>query len=86
MRELRQHASRYLKLVEGGRTIEVTARGRSVALLVPARPVGRRDRLVAQGRLVQGAGDLLDLGPPLPASKGALAPSDRLRRARARER
>ena len=37
VRELRQHASRYLRLVEEGRTIEVTTHGRSVALLVPAR-------------------------------------------------
>jgi prevent-host-death family protein len=35
VRELRQHASRYLARVASGETIEVTDRGRAVALLVP---------------------------------------------------
>jgi prevent-host-death family protein len=35
VRELRQHASRYLARVVGGETFEVTDRGRPVALLVP---------------------------------------------------
>lgn len=35
VRELRQHASRYLERVAGGETIEVTDRGRPVARLVP---------------------------------------------------
>jgi prevent-host-death family protein len=35
VRELRQHASRYLALVAGGDQIEVTDRGRPVARLVP---------------------------------------------------
>lgn len=35
MRELRQHASRYLARVRAGETIEVTDRGRPVARLVP---------------------------------------------------
>ena len=86
VRELRQRASEYLKLVEAGRTLEVTVRGAAVALLVPAHRTGRRQRLLTQGRLVPGVGDLLELGPPLPASHGVPPPSDQLRRARASER
>jgi len=37
VRELRQHASQYLARVAGGETLEVTDRGRPVALLVPVR-------------------------------------------------
>ena len=66
VRQLRQRASEYLRRVEAGGTLEVTARGRAVALLVPARHAGRRERLVAQGRIAPGTGDLLALGPPLP--------------------
>jgi prevent-host-death family protein len=86
VRELRQRASEYLSQVEAGRTLEVTARGRPVALLVPVRHVGRRQRLVAHGRIVAGAGDLLDLGPPLAPERDVLLPSALLARARAGER
>ena len=37
VRELRQHASRYLARVRSGETIEVTDRGRPIARLVPIR-------------------------------------------------
>jgi len=86
VRELRQRASEYLRQVENGRTFEVTARGRLVALLVPVRETGHLERLVARGRIVPGAGDLLDLGPPLPAARGVRLPSVLLARARAGER
>lgn len=53
VRELRQHASRYLSRVKAGETVEVTERGRLVALLVPpAAGATERDRLVAAGRLI----------------------------------
>lgn len=56
VRELRQHASRYLDEVRAGKTIEVTDRGRLVALLVPPTPEQSvRDRLVAEGRVRPGA-------------------------------
>lgn len=52
VRELRQHASRYLHRVEQGETVEVTQRGRPVARLVPvARVSTERERLIATGRL-----------------------------------
>lgn len=50
VRELRQHASKYLARVEKGETLEVTDRGRPVARLVPV--TGNTwDDLVAQGRV-----------------------------------
>jgi len=53
VRELRQHASRYLDRVKAGETVEVTERGRLVALLVPPDPAtSARERLVAAGRLI----------------------------------
>ncbi len=53
VRELRQHASRYLALVKAGETVEVTERGQLVALLAPpGRARNTRDQLVASGRLV----------------------------------
>ena len=53
VRELRQHASRYLDRVKAGETVEVTERGRLVARLVPPDPAaGPRERLIATGRLL----------------------------------
>jgi prevent-host-death family protein len=53
VRELRQHASRYLERVKAGETIEVTERGRLVALLTPPSPaMTARERLIAEGRLI----------------------------------
>lgn len=59
VRELRQHASRYLDRVKAGETVEVTERGRLIALLVPPAP-GRdaRDKMIAQGRLIPAVGSL----------------------------
>lgn len=64
VRELRQHASRYLARVEGGESLEVTDRGRPVALLVPV--TGNRwQDLVATGRITMPTeqGDVLDERP-----------------------
>jgi prevent-host-death family protein len=64
VRELRQNASRYLKRVESGETIEVTDRGRPVARLVPIQLQGYA-RLAAEGRIRLGdGGDILDMTPP----------------------
>lgn len=86
IRELRQHASRYLREVQRGETIEVTDRGHPVARLVP---VPRRDdleELAASGRLVLASDDALDLGPPLQPAEGKALPSAVLAEARADER
>lgn len=59
VRELRQHASRYLNRVKSGETVEVTERGQLVALLVPPDPASTaRERLIADGRLIPSAGTL----------------------------
>ncbi len=65
VRELRQNLSVYLKRVAAGETLEVTERGRGVAILAPlpeaSTPLGR---LVVSGRAEAPLGDLLELGPP----------------------
>jgi prevent-host-death family protein len=59
VRELRQHASRYLARVKSGETVEVTERGRLVALLVPPEPArNARERLIAEGRLIPASAPL----------------------------
>ncbi len=86
VRALQQNASAVLRRVEGGERLEVTDRGRPVALLVPVPKGDVLDRLATEGRLVRGSGELLELGPPLPRPRGKAPPSRRLARARAHER
>ncbi|HWF15039.1 MAG TPA: type II toxin-antitoxin system prevent-host-death family antitoxin [Acidimicrobiales bacterium] len=64
VRELRQHASRYLARVATGETIEVTDRGRPVAFLIPTSEDPWQD-LVASGQVLAatGEGDVLDDAP-----------------------
>lgn len=71
VRELRQHASRWLDEVEHGRTIEITNRGRVVAHLVPpaAEEDDWLDRMRRQGGVTSAIGDLLDV-KPRPAPPG----------------
>ncbi len=57
VRELRQHASRYLERVKAGEVVEITDRGKLVALLVPPTPAATvRDELIASGRLLPAKG------------------------------
>ncbi len=86
VRQLRQRASEYLREVEAGRSLEITARGRPVAMLVPLRGTDHVERLVRRGRVVRPTADLLDLGTPLPPAAGVDRPSVVLDRARSRER
>jgi prevent-host-death family protein len=59
VRELRQHASRYLDRVKAGETVEVTERGRLIAKLVPPDPAqDGRERLIESGRLIPSTGTL----------------------------
>lgn len=62
VRELRQHASRWLALVAGGESFEVTDRGRPVAVLGPI-PEGGLDRLRRAGAVRPGVGSLSDVQP-----------------------
>jgi len=86
IRELRQQASRYLRDVERGETLEVTDRGRPVARLVPVPSAAGLEQLEAAGRLQPARGDVLDLGPPLPAAADKPLPSDTLDDLRSGER
>lgn len=86
IRELRQNASRYLRQVEQGETVEVTDRGRPVARLIPIPVEGPVERLIASGRLKPSQGNLLDLGPPLEPKPGVPLPSEVLEEMRRNER
>lgn len=72
MRELRQHASRFLARVEAGEELGVSNNGRLVARLIPVEPAARsREALIAAGVLIRAAhpGKLLDVAPA-PAEDG----------------
>ncbi len=86
IRELRQQASRFLRMVEAGQSLQVTDRGRAIALLVPVPQESVLNALIAAGRAEPAAGDLLDLDPPLPPVKGVARPSAQLARVRDQER
>ena len=80
VRVLRQYASVYLRRVKAGETIEVTERGRSVALLVPS-PKGRFEALVESGVLVPAARPpAFDLDPPVDTDFDATGALDAVRR------
>ena len=86
VRELRQRASELLRRVEQGETIEVTDRGRRVAILSPPPDGSPLDRLRALGDIDSAEGDLDDLPEPLVLPEGIEHPSDVLRRLRRDER
>lgn len=87
VRELRQNASVHLRLVQAGETIEITDRGRPIALLVPLeQESGQVHALSRQGRLTPDLGDLLDLGTPVTPLSEEATPSQQLELMRAVER
>ena len=86
VRELRQQASRYLREVERGETIEVTDRGRPIARLVPLPRAGGLHQLETSGRLTRATGDVLELGPPMAPAAGVALPGQALAAWRADER
>jgi prevent-host-death family protein len=76
IRELRQNASEYIRLVKAGETIEVTDRGAPVALLSPLpdeppKKKTRREELIEQGLLIPGTQNWDDW-KPLPSKPGDL--------------
>lgn len=86
IRELRQHASRYLRLVRSGQRVAVTDRGALVAYLVPAgESASILDRLAAAGHYRPAVGGLLDV-PPLPKPAGAPSLAETLEQLRDEER
>jgi prevent-host-death family protein len=86
VRELRQRASELLRRVEQGETIEVTDRGRRVAILSPPPEGSPLDRLRALGDVEPAKGDLDDLPEPLVLEPGIERPSAVLSRLRKHER
>jgi prevent-host-death family protein len=86
VRELRQRASVLLRLVEQGETIEITDRGRPVALLTPIPEGSPLDRMRSAGEVETATGDLDDLPEPLVLPRKAELPSRALERLRRDER
>lgn len=86
VRELRQRASELLRQVEAGETVEVTDRGRPVALLTPLPRGGAIAQLRSQGEVIRARGRLADLPEPLPLEPGREAPSATLTQLRRDER
>lgn len=86
IRELRQHASRYVAMAKAGLRVPVTDRGKLVAYLVPAEENSSTyERLVAAGRVRPAVGNLLDLLPPPPAEPGEPSLSETLQQMRDEE-
>lgn len=87
VRELRQRASELLRQVERGETIEITDRGRPVAVLAPL-PVGEGplEKLRSSGDLAPAAATLDALPEPLALGPGQEPPSSVLARLRAHDR
>lgn len=74
VRELRQNLSKYLERIKRGERLEVTERGRPVAVLAPLPPAeSAMARLVAAGRLSAPARDLDPLLPPEGPASTALS-------------
>jgi len=86
IRELRQRASELLRRVEAGETIQVTDRGRPVALLAPLPESEPLERLRASGEVVPAVAALDDLPEPLRLKKRQELPSAVLARLRRDER
>ncbi len=87
IRELREHASRYVRMAREGRRVAVTDRGKLVAYLVPAvEPAGVRARLEAAGAYQPAVGSLLDLLPPPPTPDGSRPLSEVVEELREQER
>lgn len=86
VRELRQRASSLLRLVESGETVEVTDRGRPVALLTPIPEGSPLERMRAAGDVEPATADLDDLPEPVVLPPEAELPSRVLARLRRDER
>ncbi|MBI2705086.1 MAG: type II toxin-antitoxin system Phd/YefM family antitoxin [Actinobacteria bacterium] len=86
IRELRQHASDLIRRVEAGETVEITDRGRPVAVLAPLPDPGPTGRMRVSGDLVPAEAPFDDLAEPLRLERGQESPSSVLARLRADER
>jgi prevent-host-death family protein len=86
VRELRQRASELLRLVERGETVEITDRGRPVALLTPTPQGSPLEQMRAAGDIDAATGDLDNLPEPLALPPGTEPASQVLARLRSAER
>lgn len=86
VRELRQRASELLRRVQRGETIQITDRGRPVALLGPLPAGSHLDRLRRAGEVASAEADFDDLPEPLPLAPGQEPASAVLARLRRNER
>ena len=67
VREIRQYLSVYLDRVKKGETLEVTERGRPVAVLAPLPDtLSALQRLISEGRARRATGPRRPLPPPIP--------------------
>lgn len=85
VRQLQQNAAAAMRRVRRGERLEVTDRGRPVAVLAPAAS-NVVDSLEAAGRLTRAEVDLLEVGEPIRLPARVERPSRRLARMRAGER
>ena len=83
---LQQNAASILRRVQRGESVEVTARGRPIARLVPAKAKDTIALLESSGTLRRACEDVLALGEPLTIPPGKESASRRLARMRAHER
>lgn len=87
IRELRQHASRWVRRAGAGESFEVTDRGRPVARLMPIPPPSAGvEQLSVESRITSAEGDLLRTGPRVVPKPGVPLPSEELGVLRADER
>jgi prevent-host-death family protein len=85
VRELRQRASELLRLVQQGETVQITDRGRPVAVLAPIATGGPLERMRSAGDVEGASRDPDDLPAPVELDL-AEAPSAVLARLRRDER
>lgn len=86
VRELRQRASELLRLVEQGETVEITDRGRPVAMLTPLPDGSPLEQMRSSGEIDAASAGLDDLPAPISLPNGVESPTIALRRLRQNER
>jgi prevent-host-death family protein len=86
IRQLKQNASAVIDRVRHGESVEVTERGKPIALIVPLPRAGALARLLAEGRAKPAEGSLADLPTPRRPKPGRPLPSAVLEAMRNEER